>query len=131
MAKILVVDDSDVAREHLCKVLSDNGHTILCGQDGISGANVAQLHPDLDLIITDISMPQVDGIEMLTRIAKARNNRPIPAIAVTNEIDDRMKAVAKSLGVLIWVIKPINAETLPTAVAHCLERTAAATGKPE
>ena len=80
MAKILVIDDEDQLRDLLQKLLTRDGHEICIAHDGKEGiANFHQFNPDL--VITDIIMPNIDGIEVITELHQSNSNLPIIVIS--------------------------------------------------
>ena len=80
MAKILVIDDEDQLRVLLKKMLVHGGHQVLIAEDGVEGVKIFhELKPDL--IITDIIMPNKDGIEVIVELLKFKPELPIIAIS--------------------------------------------------
>ena len=68
MANILVVDDSETFREQLRKVLQNAGHVVVEGGDGLQGLDALKAHPNIDVILLDINMPNLDGLGMCRRM---------------------------------------------------------------
>jgi len=80
--KILVVDDSDDTREMMAKLLELEAFTVVTAEDGNAGLNVAA-HEHPDLIITDINMPNLNGIEMIKQLRNQPGFGGIPIMAIT------------------------------------------------
>ncbi len=80
--KILVVDDSDDTREMMAKLLELEGFTVVTAEDGSAGLDIADSELP-DLIITDINMPNVNGIEMIRRLRARPAFGSIPIMAIT------------------------------------------------
>ena len=125
MAKVLVVDDSELIRSELAEILEQSGHQVVIGTDGTHGIEMAKSAPDLDLIITDYNMPGVDGISMLMRIKEEIPQlAATPGVMVTTEVSKELKEQAKNTGILMWVVKPYNREQLSQAFSLLFEKIA-------
>ena len=121
MGKILVVDDSASARSEICKHLEDAGHTTIPAGNGSLGIEAFQQQSgNIQLIISDINMPVMDGITMAEELQKLENRKIPPIIIVTTESDKALKDRGKKAGVLVWVIKPINPTSFLTVVEKIL-----------
>ena len=126
MAKILIVDDSDVLRLELRDVLTAGGHDVLEGVDGVDGAEKAAAHPDIHLIITDLNMPQLDGISMCKRIRENAALRRVPIFMLTTESSTELKIAGKEAGVLVWIVKPFDGGKVLAAITKVLSMAKAA-----
>jgi DNA-binding response OmpR family regulator len=80
--KILVVDDSDDTREMMAKLLELEAFTVVTAEDGRAGLNIADAELP-DLIITDINMPNLNGIEMIKQLRKRAGFGNVPIMAIT------------------------------------------------
>lgn len=80
--KILVVDDSDDTREMMAKLLELEAFTVVTAEDGSAGLKIADAELP-DLIITDINMPNLNGIEMIKRLRKRAGFGKVPIMAIT------------------------------------------------
>ena len=80
--KILVVDDSDDTREMMAKLLELEAFTVVTAEDGSAGLNIADAELP-DLIITDINMPNLNGIEMIKQLRKRARFESVPIMAIT------------------------------------------------
>jgi CheY-like chemotaxis protein len=117
--RILTVDDSKVMRMMIKNALKDSGFEILeasCGQEGIESA--AKNQPDL--IILDITMPDLNGIEVLEHLRKSSSNSKTPVIMLTAESDEKTVQRASSLGVSGYIAKPFTIDRVTKAVAQVL-----------
>jgi CheY-like chemotaxis protein len=95
MAKILVVEDNEMNMDMLTRRLTKRGHNVISAMDGLAGLElVHSQHPDL--ILMDMSLPELDGWEATRRIKADPNTRMIPVIALTAHAmsEDRDKALA-------------------------------------
>lgn len=95
MKKILVVEDNEMNRDMLCRRLTRNGFSVLTAADGGQGLDVAKTEAP-DLIIMDLSLPNIDGWEACRRLKADSSTRTIPVIALTAHAmsTDREKALA-------------------------------------
>ena len=80
--KILVVDDSDDTRDMMAKLLEMESFTVVTAEDGNEGLNIAASERP-DLIITDINMPNLNGIEMIKELRKRPGFESVPIMAIT------------------------------------------------
>ncbi len=107
---ILIVDDSRIARMFLSKTIISLGFNVVAEAiDGLDGCNKYQEHKP-DLIITDIEMPNMNGIEMIEMIKKLNPN--VQAIAVSSVMNTQLTQRILALGVKHFITKPIKEETL-------------------
>ncbi len=81
-AKVLVVDDSDDTRDMMAKLLELESFAVVTAQDGLDALEVAA-HEQPDLIITDVNMPNLNGIEMIRELRKRPGFSRVPIIAIT------------------------------------------------
>ena len=116
MAKILVVDDSEMLRSQLKKVLSDAGHQVVEAVDGLNGIEVLEANRDVKLILCDVNMPRMDGISMCQKIHADAALGKIPIFMLTTESNPDMKAKGKEAGVIAWITKPFVEDKLIAAV---------------
>jgi two-component system OmpR family response regulator len=124
MANILIVDDEVSLRTVIAAALKKEGHTVEEAGDGRSAVRWMSTH-SFDLVISDVLMPEADGIEMIMRLRDARNPTPIIAITGGHLQTDLLLKVAKSLGARRVLAKPFKISELLALVKEVLE------GKPE
>lgn len=120
MAKILVVDDEPGLRDMLCDALSIAGYETVTANDGYLAYRLLK-DTAVDLIITDVNMPNMDGYEFLERIRSQGNNTP--AIVLTARGDRTDVSRGLKLGADDYVTKPFGLEELTLRVAAILRRT--------
>lgn len=103
---VLLIDDDQLVRESLARVLEEKGLNIVQAQDGKEGLEKA-LSGNIDLVVTDIIMPEVDGLAMLARLRKDPNGAKLPAIILSN--DDRVETLNEAMqsGVTIYLSKTV------------------------
>lgn len=119
MARILIVDDEVTFRSVVATALTQNGHSIIEAEDGRS-ALAALKGEAVDLVITDVLMPEQDGLEVIMNVRDANN--PIPIIAMTGHPGkaDLYLRLAKALGAQRVLEKPFRMETLLGAIRELL-----------
>lgn len=108
---LLYVEDESSTREHLMFYLEDNFKHIIVATNGEEGLELFKKNiSSIDMIISDIQMPKMDGLKMIYEIKKS--NQKIPCILTTAYNDSEYLLEAIELGVLSYLIKPINIDTL-------------------
>jgi two-component system, chemotaxis family, chemotaxis protein CheY len=118
--RILIVDDSVSLRAILIFVLEDSGYDVLSASDGLDAMrHLNSQH--LDLIITDLHMPNMDGIELIKYIRSLTNYRQTPILFLTTESMQEKKNEAKDAGATGWIIKPFQHEKLIVAVNRVIK----------
>ncbi len=125
MQTILVVDDDPQIRKLLRLVLEKAGFGVVEAADGRCGLKILSQQP-LDLVITDIIMPEVEGIETIMAIRKRDPSLPIIAISGGGKLNPKTYLdVAKSMGVVETMTKPIDTGRLAAVVKALLSTKAA------
>lgn len=122
MAKILVVDDSDTVRMQLRKDLETKGHKVLEAIDGVDGLVKLQENDGIQLIISDVHMPNMDGFAMCTKIHQDPKYQAIKIFMLTTEASALMKLKGVDAGVRAWIVKPYVTEKLLSAVEKVLPK---------
>jgi two-component system, chemotaxis family, chemotaxis protein CheY len=121
MAEILTVDDSASIRQTIKIALGGAGHAIseaVNGRDGLDKADGGKF----DLIITDLNMPEMDGLTMIRELRKRPTQAGVPILFLTTESDASMKQQAKDAGATGWLTKPFVAEQLVKIVGKVLAK---------
>jgi len=120
MARILIVDDQDMMRDSLAQILVREGHEVVAAPDG--AAAVARLGAArFDLLITDLRMPKMTGLELL---AEAKRLRPdIPVVLMTAFASVANAVEAMKLGAYDYIQKPFNGDEIKLLVDRTLEHT--------
>jgi len=112
--KILVVDDDPNMRDLLRLHLGNAGHRIRCAEDGVV-AGYAVLHERPDLIISDVSMPHLDGFQFVAALRADPDFRDIPVIFLSTLVEGDQRG--KELGALAFIPKPVRADWLLRFIA--------------
>ena len=108
MPKVLVVDDSDVIRTSLEEYLTERGLEVLSAVDGLNGLRMIREHTGIDLVITDINMPNMGGLEMLRSIRHDLKRAELKVVVLTTEESDLFREEAEDLDIVGWALKPIT-----------------------
>ena len=118
---ILTVDDSRTMRDMLAMALNDAGFNVVQAVDGEDGLAVLDAHSaDVDVIITDINMPKLDGFGFIEGVRKDSRHRTTPILVLTTESDGSKKDRARQAGATGWIVKPFNSEQLLAVVQKLL-----------
>lgn len=107
MARILVIDDDVVVRDVLNTYLTNGGHEVVLASNGREGLDIAK-EENLDLIITDLIMPQINGIEVLKELSLMNNTVPVIVITAYGTVQNAVEAM--KLGAIDYITKPFNLE---------------------
>ena len=107
----LVVDDSATMREMVSYTLKQAGFEPLVGKNGQDGLEQLSGAP-LDLIITDLNMPVMDGLSFIKAVRARDEYKFVPILMLTTESQVEMKAQGKAAGATGWLVKPFNPEML-------------------
>lgn len=102
---ILVVDDSESIREVVSFTLQNEGYEVKVGNDGKDALKFFNGDP-IDLVITDLHMPEMDGIELIKEIRNKEQYQRIPILFLTTESQATKKKEAKDAGATGWIVKP-------------------------
>jgi len=116
--KVLVIEDEDAARIQLAKAIKKEGYDVLQAENGEVGMEVFQKEDPL-IIVTDIKMPKVSGLEVLERVKKISPNTQKILITAFGEVDTAITAIRE--GVLDYIKKPIDLDQLSVALGRAKE----------
>jgi two-component system, chemotaxis family, chemotaxis protein CheY len=111
---VLIVEDSPTMRNMIKVTLQGVGFECATAQDGEKALKSAR-ETTYSLIVTDINMPNMDGIEMIKNIRSGSANQGTPILVVTTESGDAVKSSAKAAGANGWIVKPFKPEVLESA----------------
>ena len=120
MPVVLTIDDDQFVRESLANYLEDFGYTVLQAGDGLQGLELlAAHHPDL--ILVDLRMPRMDGLQVLAKVQEVAPEIPIMVVSGAGDIRDVVEALRR--GAWDYLVKPIqDMNILLHSVQNCLER---------
>ena len=118
MACLLVIDDDAAVRNVIRSFLEGSGHSIIEAEDGRSGL-IEFRRETVDLVITDLNMPGLDGIELIRQVRTLPAYKYVPIVMLTTESTDGKKQAGRAAGATGWIVKPFRGEQL-VAVAKKL-----------
>jgi two-component system chemotaxis response regulator CheY len=104
---ILIVDDASLIRSVASKAAIEAGYDVVLAEDGQDGL-IKLKENKIDIIFSDVNMPNMGGLEMVTEIKKDISNKFIPVVMLTTESKPELKQKGKALGVKAWLVKPFN-----------------------
>ena len=117
--KVLVVDDSESIRELVSITLESAGYKVHKSSDGVEGLDHLA-NSEVDLVITDLNMPNMDGITFLKEIRKDDNKVGMPVLLLTTESQISKKDEARKAGATGWIVKPFAQDRLLAVVKKVL-----------
>ena len=120
MAKILAVDDSASLRQMVAFTLQGAGHQVTQACDGVEAVKVAQSQGKFDLVISDINMPNMDGIQLVKQLRTMTDFKFTPILMLTTESAADKKGEGKAAGATGWIVKPFNPEQLLATINKVL-----------
>lgn len=120
MPKILVIDDEKSIRKTLREILEYENFNVDEAGDGAEGASMAEKE-DYDIILCDIKMPKVDGMEALDRIQKSNPDTPVVMISGHGTIETAVEAVKK--GAFDFIAKPLDLNRLLVTIRNAMDKT--------
>lgn len=113
--RILTVDDSASMRALLNHALTAKGFDVQQADDGQAALEWLAVN-EVDVVITDINMPRLDGFGLIERLRAGSRHRDRPILVLTTESSDEKKARAREAGATGWIVKPFDPEKLAAAV---------------
>ncbi len=120
MSTILVVDDSASMRQMVTFTLQSSGYDTIEGCNGCEALKVSE-GAKVDLVITDLNMPEMDGITLVKELRAKEAFKFTPILLLTTESQDTKKQEGKAAGATGWIVKPFNPEQLMAVVKKVLK----------
>ena len=112
MAQILVVDDSSTVRNEVGDFLQKNGLSVALAVDGRDGLTKLKSDAGIKLIVSDVNMPNMDGLTMAEKIRGELGNASVNIIMLTTENSPMMKERGKAAGIKGWIVKPFKGDAV-------------------
>ncbi len=116
----LIVDDSRTMRQMVAFTLTNAGFTVIEAEDGKDAVNKVSAGTKLDIIVTDLNMPEMDGITLIKELRRLTAYKFTPILMLTTESAMDKKKEGKEAGATGWIVKPFNPDTLLKTIAKVL-----------
>ena len=116
--KVLIVDDSRTIRQQVSFTLAKSGFEVVEAEDGCDGIAKLKANPDIAMIISDVNMPNMNGLEMVEAINKDAALKHPPVVMLTTEGAAEMVDRAKRAGAKGWLVKPFKPDQLVAVVTR-------------
>ncbi len=116
---ILAVDDSPSMRQMVGQTLRAAGYDVIEAADGVEALELAKGRV-VDVVITDVNMPNMDGITLVAQLRALPSYRLVPLLLLTTESSPERKAQGKQAGATGWMVKPFNPDQLLATLARVL-----------
>lgn len=113
--KVLAVDDSKTMRDMMTFTLKGAGHDVIEAEDG-AAALEALGSASVDLVITDVNMPRMDGLTLVEKLRGLTHMKSVPILILTTESDEDLRARGRAAGATGWIVKPFNPSKLLSIV---------------
>ncbi len=118
-ASILAVDDSASMRQMVSFTLKGAGYEVIEAADGVEALNIAKTR-SVNLVITDVNMPNMDGITLIRELRNLPSYKFTPLLMLTTESGADKKQQGKAAGATGWIVKPFNPDQLLKTVAKVI-----------
>jgi two-component system, chemotaxis family, chemotaxis protein CheY len=119
VTRILTVDDSAAMRQMVEVTLTSAGYDVAQARDGREALDIAH-STHFDLVITDVNMPEMDGLTLVRQLRGLPSYRHTPLLVLTTEGTTERKMEGREAGATGWIVKPFNPEKLLATVAKVL-----------
>ncbi len=116
----LVVDDSRTMRQMVAFTLTNAGFTVIEAEDGKDAVSKVAAGTKLDIVVTDLNMPEMDGITLIKELRQLTAYKFTPILMLTTESALEKKKEGKEAGATGWIVKPFNPEVLLKTIAKVL-----------
>ena len=117
--RVLTVDDSRTILAMLHHTLANAGFEVLQAEDGQQGLDVLETE-NVDVVITDINMPVMDGIEFIRRVRATGRHNSLPILILTTETSQDKRDQGRAAGGTGWIVKPFDPEKLISIIQRVM-----------
>lgn len=118
MKKVLVVDDSQSIRNEVSDALGPAGFSVLQAADATEAFACLAKHHDIAMVVLDVNMPGMSGIDVLERMQQERPERDLPVLMLTTEAERSLVDRAKKAGAKGWLLKPVKPQLLVSTITR-------------
>lgn len=123
MTHILIVDDSALVRKQLEGVLTTAGFQVTAHASALKALDFAEKANDLSLIITDVNMPEMNGIELVIALRAQPHLKQVPIFVLTTEATEHIRQEGGEAGATAWLVKPFNEAALLAGIESVLTQS--------
>ncbi len=116
----LVVDDSPTMRQMVALTLTNAGFKVVEAEHGKDAIAKVSGGPKMDIVVTDLNMPEMDGITLIKELRKMASFKFTPILMLTTESSPDKKQAGKDAGATGWIVKPFNPELMLKVIAKVL-----------
>ncbi|CUS31491.1 response regulator [Candidatus Nitrospira nitrificans] len=116
----LIVDDSRTMRQMVAFTLTNAGFTVIEAEDGKVAVKKVSGGVKMDIVVTDLNMPEMDGITLIKELRKMNTFKFTPILMLTTESTVEKKKEGKEAGATGWIVKPFNPDVLLKTIAKVL-----------
>jgi two-component system, chemotaxis family, chemotaxis protein CheY len=116
----LVVDDSPTMRQMVAFTLTNAGFKVVEAEDGKDAVSKVAAGQKMDIVVTDLNMPEMDGISLIKELRKMAAFKFTPILMLTTESAAEKKQAGKDAGATGWIVKPFNPEVMLKIIAKVL-----------
>ena len=116
----LIVDDSRTMRQMVAFTLTNAGFTVIEAEDGKDAVSKVAAGTKLDIVVTDLNMPEMDGITLIKELRRLTAYKFTPILMLTTESAMEKKKEGKEAGATGWIVKPFNPDVLLKTIAKVL-----------
>ncbi|WP_353932013.1 hybrid sensor histidine kinase/response regulator [Okeanomitos corallinicola TIOX110] len=103
---VLVIDDAISVRQTLVMTLQKSGYQVFSAQNGVEAIEQLQLHPEIEVVLSDLEMPKMNGFQLLTHIRQHQDWKKKPVVILTSRSSEKHRQLAKELGATAYLTKP-------------------------
>lgn len=122
---VMVVDDSMMVRTQVRRALAGADFEVIEAVDGVAALEKARALPNIALMIVDVNMPRMNGLDFLAALRQEEHGRDVPVVILTTEAQPELAARARSLNARGWIIKPFDPAMLVAAAKRLVSMRAA------
>ncbi|MDZ8050705.1 MAG: response regulator [Aulosira sp. ZfuVER01] len=119
---LLIVDDAISLRQTLSLTLQKSGYQVLQAQNGVEALEQLQMHPEIQVVISDLEMPRMNGFELLSHVRHNPSFAEIPIVILTSRSAEKHRQLAESLGATAYLNKPYLEDKLISIVAELINK---------
>lgn len=114
--RILIVDDSAAIRQQVAILLGEVGYDVVQAYDGMDGVACIATDFGIQLVLCDLEMPRMGGLDLLQQVRRERRTSGLPVVLLATHTEAPVVQRAKEAGAQGWMVKPLQAESLRSTV---------------